>query len=173
GSGLGRGRGGPGLLAVDDVVDGEVTEGDSGSDGGAGAGVGVAHDRGRHIAGRVEPVDRGAVLAEYAGRGIGDQTTLGAEIAGHHLGRVERALNQCGEARVGLDGRVAVVAVVLAVAAVVVLVLTGFGELVEPFDGRGEFIGGNPDLLGQFLQGRGLDDQVVLHPARRELQARL
>ena len=92
---------------------------------------------------------------------------LGAQIAGHHLGRVERAVADLAEVGVRLVGRVAVVAVVGALAAVEVLVDPGAGEAVEPLDRRLERVGGQPGLGGQLVECVGLDDHARLHPLLR------
>jgi hypothetical protein len=84
---------------------------------------------------------------------VGADAALGSQITRHHLGRVVGAVADLAEIRVGLVGRVAVVAVVGALAAVEVLVDTRAGEAVEPFDGRQEVRLGQAGLLGQFLDG--------------------
>ena len=114
--------------ALGDVLRGEVAEGDRRPDRRARPGVGVAHDRRAHVAGGVQAVDHRPVGAQHARTHVGAHAALRAEVAGHHRDGVERALVDRRQARIRLDGRVAVIAVVAAVAASVLLVLAGLSR---------------------------------------------
>src|SRR5215472_3779981 len=123
------------------VQGGYVAEGHRWADGGAGAGVAVAHHGGAGVACRVEAGDRGAVLTQHAGAFVGAQAALGAEIPRNDLDRVERRYVKRGEVRVRAAARVAVVLVVRRVTAAEVLVLACLGEAVEARDSLAEPVG--------------------------------
>src|SRR5699024_10252283 len=162
GMSVGRLLGGGGI--GQDVLDGEVAEHHGRADGGARAGVGVPHDRRGGVAGGVEPLDHGAVLAEYAAPDVGVDAALGAEVSGDHLDRVERRLGDRPEARVGLVRRVAVVVVVPGGAAVEVLVAAVRREAVEPVGGLLQRLGRHVDELGELGEGVRLVEVLRLEP---------
>ena len=68
----------------------QVAERHGRTDGAARTGIGVAHHRGADIADGVKAFDDTAVVAERAAADSVRTATLGAQVAGHHLGRVER-----------------------------------------------------------------------------------
>ncbi len=138
-----------------------------------GPGIRVAHHRRTDIARGVEAVDHRTVVTQRAAVHVGADAALGAEVAGHHLGRVVRRVADLAEVRVRLVGRVAVVAVVGALAAVEVLVDARAREPVEPLDRRGQRVGGQPRLCGQLLERVGRDDDAGLHPLLRNALSRL
>ena len=86
---------------------------------------------------------------------VGQQAAVGADVAGVDRQRVERRLRERREAGVRRDRRVAVVAVVEALAAREVGILAGRGVAVEGLDGGGQGIDGHADLLGEPGDGVG------------------
>src|SRR6202022_1858685 len=117
-----------------DVQRGEIPERHRRSDRAARARVGVTHHRRAHVPGRVQASDDAAVVAKGAPVDIRSDATLGAEIAGYHLGRVVGGMADLTEVRIRLVGWISVVVVVGAFAAGVVLIDTRAGEAVEGFD---------------------------------------
>ncbi|MNZ95550.1 hypothetical protein D3C78_1147070 [compost metagenome] len=87
---------------------------------------------------------------------VGEQAALGADVAGVHLYRVERRLEQRRQARVGLHVRVAVVTVEQRFALVEIRVLAQRGIAVEAFQGARETLPVDADLRGQRLYAVGL-----------------
>ena len=87
------------------------------------------------------------VVTQRAGVHVGADAALGAQVARHHLGRVVRRMADLAEVRIRLVGRVTVVAVVSALAAVKVLVDARAGEPVEPSHRRGQRIDVHADRL--------------------------
>lgn len=138
----------PGRLAGG-VPGGDVAEDDGRADGGARSGVLASHHRRGGVAGRVEAVDERTVLPQNPAVLVADQPALRPEVTDLDAYGVEGRLDDLVQVGV-LQGRVAVVAVVGAVAAAELGVLAGAGEAVEPLDGRGEFLGGNADGDGEF-----------------------
>ena len=104
---------------------------------------------------------------------VGDDATLGAQVAGDHLGGVERCVADLAEVRIRLVGRIAVVAIVGTLAATEVLVDPGAGESVEAFDGRGQGVDGQPGLGRQLGEGVGFHDHPGFHPLVRNPLSRL
>src|SRR5690349_20752455 len=85
---------------------GQVAERHGGADGPARTGIGMAHHRRADITCGVEPFDHGVVVTQCTAVHIGADAALRAEIAGNHLGRVERAVLDLAQVGVGLVGRV-------------------------------------------------------------------
>ena len=151
-----------------DVFDGQVAEHQRGSDGRTGAGVGVAHHGGRHVAGGIETRDHRAVRPQHPSPLVGEQSALGAEVARHDLHGVERGLIDHVQRGVRLHGGVRVVLVVGRLAPVEVLVDPHGREAVEPRDGGRQRVGRYVDLLSERLERRRLLDRAVLVPAAGE-----
>ena len=78
----------------------------------AGAGIVAAHDARHVVAGGIEARDRLAVGIERARMLVGLDAGIGAEIADHHLDRVERSVLDRRDAGVRAVQRVALVAVI-------------------------------------------------------------
>ncbi len=151
---------------------GDVAERHGRADRGARARVAVAHHRRARVARRVQPRDRGAVLAEHPGAGVGAQPALGAQVAGHDPGRVERRPGQRGQVRVGLAARVAVVPVVRRLTPAELLVPPRRGELVEPGHGLDQPSGRHAGGDGQPGQVVGADHRPGRVPAAWQRPAR-
>jgi hypothetical protein len=120
----------------------EITEGHRRSDRAARSGIGVAHHRRAHVPGRIQAFDDRSVIAQRPTVNVGADAALGAEITGNHLRRVVRRMREFTEVRVWLVPRVAIVAVIRALAAVKVLIHPGAREAVESLNGVGERLGG-------------------------------
>src|SRR5215469_10068475 len=71
------------------VQGGEVAEGHGRADGGPWPRVAAAHHQGAGVAGRVQPFDDAAVVAEHPGVLVRAQPALGAEVARDDLEGVE------------------------------------------------------------------------------------
>ncbi|MCY1458778.1 hypothetical protein D9M71_761920 [compost metagenome] len=87
---------------------------------------------------------------------VGEQAALGADVAGIHLHRIERCLEQRRQARVGLHVGVAVVAVEQRFALVEIRVLAKHGIAVEALQRVRQALRVDADLRGQCLDAVGL-----------------
>ena len=139
--------------AADRVVRSDVAKCVGGAEGAPGSRIGVAHHRRRTVADRVEARDDFPRLLQHPGAGIGLEATLGAELSGIRLERVEGRLLDGRQARVGRDVLVAVIAIEDGLAALEVQVLTGARVVVELPDRLREPFGIDADLCRQTLQG--------------------
>jgi len=106
----------------------------------------------------VETADRLSARAQNAGMLVGDQTAFGAQITRPHLYCIERRFGQGCQARVGFDGRVAVVTIVGILATTKVAIMALAGELVEALNRLLEPCRANTELLGKFLKRGSFDD---------------
>jgi hypothetical protein len=131
----------------------------------AGARVATAHHRGAGVAGRVQPGDRRAVVAQHPGPLVGAQPTLRPQVAGHQRERQERRPGQSAQARVRPLPRVTVVAVVRRIAPPEVLVPPARRESVEPLHRRPQRLTRHADPPGQPVQGAGPVRDPGVEPA--------
>ena len=104
---------------------------------------------------------------------VGADAALGPEVARHHRDRVVRSMTNLAEVRIRLVGRIAVIAVVGALAALIVLVDPRAGEPVEPLHRCGRRFGRQTRLGGPFLQRVGRDDDAGFQPLPRNALARI
>ena len=126
-----------------------------------------AEDRGRGVAGGVQPRDRRAVLAQHPAGRVGDQAALGAEVGEDEAGRevrrrVERGQRLVGSVAAGEER------VVLVLAAVELLVDAGRGVAVEPLDRLDQRVRRKPGRRGQLARCvRGADPGAGLEVGGR------
>ena len=132
----------------------DISESQRGSERDAGAGIVAAHDSRHVVVNCIEARDRLAVGIECAGVLVGPDAGIGAEIADHHLDRVERSVLDRRDARVRPMQRVALVAVVGARSLAESRIAAFRRRGVEFGNGGLESLSVDAGAIGEFGQGR-------------------